>query len=296
MPRVLIVGEAPGRTDGGLTRRRISELSGRPWEEWADWLNLIDEWPGPSRKGSAWNAAAARRRAESLDLSGYEVVVLLGRRVAGAMLPGGAGFPYFRWTERGSARAVVIPHTSGIVRWWNDAENVATARRFLTDIARQSAGRKESTMTTKPKEPKAKAPAKVTAREAVIATLRAAGRPMAPSEVSAIVIEANVVPDLAKTGTTPADYRIEAPIYREAAKGRFYKRVETKPAKFALRDDAPASEPELVATLRRRIADAAEPDEAAIDLKKAAAAADAKAKQSAEKRKAKPDPKAGAKS
>lgn len=135
--RVLIVGEAPGgRNAGGLTRKRISELAGRPWEDWADWVNLLDEYPGPGRyKGSAWNGAAARQGAASLDASGYESVVLLGRRVASATLPGGAGFPFFRWTEWRGARAVVIPHTSGIVRWWNDPENVRAAARFLSGLA-----------------------------------------------------------------------------------------------------------------------------------------------------------------
>lgn len=105
MNRVLIVGEAPGagRRDG-RTRSRLVELSGRPLDEWADWRNLLDDWPGQSRKGSGWDARAARESAAALDVSGYEVVVLLGRRVASVVIPGGAGFPLFR-EKRSSASA-----------------------------------------------------------------------------------------------------------------------------------------------------------------------------------------------
>lgn len=71
-------------------------------------------------------------------------MILLGRRVASAVIPGGAGFPFFRWTERDGARVAVIPHTSGIVRWWNDPENVEAARRFLSELAGQSAAASRS--------------------------------------------------------------------------------------------------------------------------------------------------------
>lgn len=131
---VLIVGEAPGARNAGA-RRRISDLSGRPWEDWADWINLLDEWPGPgSGNGSGWNPRAGRIRARELreTFDGHPLVVLLGRRVAQCVLPAGAGLPWFRRV----GRFVVIPHTSGIVRWWNDPENVERARLFLSGVSR----------------------------------------------------------------------------------------------------------------------------------------------------------------
>lgn len=136
--KILVIGEAPsGRTAGGLTRTRISELAGTPWEEWADWINLLDEWPGRgSGKGSAWDARAAKTRADRMlaDGFGYDRVIVLGRRAAGVLIPGGAGFPFFRWIERAGSKVAVIPHTSGIVRFWNDPGNVQKAREFLAEI------------------------------------------------------------------------------------------------------------------------------------------------------------------
>lgn len=288
MSDILIVGEAPNARGGGLTRSRVSELAGRPWEEWADWVNLLDEWPGSGRgKGSAWNGTAARRRAETLDLTSYDLAILLGRRVAGAMIPGGAGFPFFRWTECAGLRMAVIPHTSGIVRFWNEPENVAKARGFLTEVAGQGShvhatlatgiadegvepltkGDQMSTNTKarpagtrKRRAAKASTAApvakRITGRDAVIAAFRAAGKPLTPNEAAALVIDSGVAPDLGAVGSTPVDYRLYAPIYREAKKGRFYELVSTGPSKFKLRSDAPASEPELVEALKKQVAKA----------------------------------------
>jgi hypothetical protein len=156
--RILIVGEAPGRRAGGLTRTRVSNLAGVPWEEWADWLNLLDDHPGLSTtgKGSGWNTRAARARAETLDLSAYDAVILLGRRVAQAVIPAGAGFPFFRWTERNGTRVAVIPHTSGIVRFWNDPANVRMAKGFIRELLPTKEEDVAATATTRKKAAKAK--------------------------------------------------------------------------------------------------------------------------------------------
>ncbi len=141
MPPILILGEAPGPRAGGLTRRRVSELAGRPWEEWAVWRNLLDDYPGRGRgKGSAWNQRAARQAWEEMEIHGYAAVVMLGRRVAAAIIPGGGGFPFFHWTNlEFDIYGAVIPHTSGIVRFWNDPENVAKAERFFAEMLAEHA-------------------------------------------------------------------------------------------------------------------------------------------------------------
>lgn len=168
----MIVGEAPGRRAGGLTRTRLTELAGEPWEDWADFVNLLPEQPAAARKGSSWDVRAARRAALELDVSGYDAVILLGRRVAQAMIAAGAGFPFFRWTEErlgptGLAalpsesatphRLAVIPHTSGIVRFWNDPASVARATEFLRETIRTYRGEvnhmTDETETTTPTEP-----------------------------------------------------------------------------------------------------------------------------------------------
>jgi hypothetical protein len=117
-------------------------------------VNLLPEQPA-ARKGSSWDVRAARRAALELDVSGYDAVILLGRRVAQAMIAAGAGFPFFRWTEErlgrdGLAalpsesatphRLAVIPHTSGIVRFWNDPESFARASEFLRETIRTVRG------------------------------------------------------------------------------------------------------------------------------------------------------------
>jgi hypothetical protein len=54
--------------------------------------------------------------------------VLLGRRVAAAF--GLASAPYLEWTEARGRTWVVMPHPSGVNRWWNDEEN-----RLLATVA-----------------------------------------------------------------------------------------------------------------------------------------------------------------
>lgn len=270
---ILIVGEAPGARLSGLTRSRIDALAGRPWEEWADWTNLLEEWPGPARgRGSAWNTRAAATRVKEIPFADYDLVILLGRRVAQAVLPGGAGIPWFRFVDRNETRFIVFPHTSGTSAFWNDPEKVERAKGFLTDLVaslddatRYDDVRKFPATGTeqdnpertehKPAMSNTSNSTRVTGREAVIAAFRAAGKPLTAKEAAALVIAAKVVPDLTAVGSTPAEYRLYAPVYREAAAGRFYKRVgSTSPAKFTVRANAPESDPTLVAVLKKTIA------------------------------------------
>lgn len=139
--RFLILGEAPGRlSTSNWSRGRIRDLAGRDLDEWAEWVNLVEEWPGaqPRGKGSLWNPRLAAKKAAELEptFGDYLGVVCLGRRVAQVVIAGGSGFPFFRWTTaRSSGLVAVIPHPSGIVRWWNEPENVEKARTFLSEIA-----------------------------------------------------------------------------------------------------------------------------------------------------------------
>ncbi len=125
----LLVGECPSMRGTGVTRTRITALAGRPWDEWADWLNLIDD---PVIQWTVRQARLAARERRS-RFESYETVVLLGRRVGQAVLAGGAGLPWFRRM----GRYVVVPHSSGVSRWWNDPENEARARAFYEPLGRQ---------------------------------------------------------------------------------------------------------------------------------------------------------------
>lgn len=92
-------------------------------------VNLLGYWPGPSPsgKGSAFPLDEARRAAETLPLA--DGSLLCGRRVAQAY--GLARVPFLEWIDARGRRVAVIPHPSGVSRWWNDPENVRRARIFL---------------------------------------------------------------------------------------------------------------------------------------------------------------------
>lgn len=90
---------------------------------------------------------------------------------------------------------------------------------------------------------------KLSGRDAVVAAFRAAGKALTPNEAAAIVIASGV--EIEAKGKTPMDYRLYAPIYREAKRGKLYRRVgTTTPSKFELRADAPESDPALVEKLK----------------------------------------------
>lgn len=137
--RPLLLGEAPsaksdparpfsGRSGDRL--RRLTDL------DKFDLANLFEQHPGRSAKGkgSRWDAPAARLRAKEATpgLKGRRVV-FVGRRVSTAF-----GYPWlpwatWTWDDRGFW-AAVIPHPSGIVRFWNDPANVEQVALFLCAI------------------------------------------------------------------------------------------------------------------------------------------------------------------
>lgn len=173
MTRPLIVGEAPGpRTDpsvplDGRTGRRLAELAGISEEELrrrARIVNVLPRWPGPAGKGSAFDPrAAALPAAEAVRLHARagSLVLVLGWRAARALngvlygvhrqeylvperhylgdvsvqvavVPDPMRMPGPR-SRRRAVRVAVVPHPSGINRWWNDPANVEAARSFLRE-------------------------------------------------------------------------------------------------------------------------------------------------------------------
>lgn len=99
-------------------------------------------WPGESHgKGAAFPIVAARVRAEAVARRFVfdRAVVLLGKRAARAF---GIREPeYFRPVSRMEWRATVfvVPHPSGVNRWYNERRNVRRMRRFMTAIAKGDA-------------------------------------------------------------------------------------------------------------------------------------------------------------
>jgi len=117
----------------GVSGRRLSDLSGVPVAEWADLANLLSAWPGyAAHKGDRFPLPAARAAADRLMRTNrqHRVLLLLGRGVAQAF--GLDDLPFFKWRRLAGGRLVaVVPHPSGVSRWWNEAPRRVTAREFL---------------------------------------------------------------------------------------------------------------------------------------------------------------------
>lgn len=147
----VLLGEAPSRfgqgpLEGRGTGLKLAELSGLGE---ADYMrsfarrNIFGEPQPKEGKGRAFPVDEARSSFESevLDFHGRRVVVL-GRRVAEAVgLDDQA--EWFTWYgvdadaggEKVSFSAAIMPHPSGINRWWNKESNRLDATRWFWDVA-----------------------------------------------------------------------------------------------------------------------------------------------------------------
>ncbi len=147
---VTTIGQAPGpntpksRPLRGDSGRRIAKLMGLDLDAALELLrprNLLREFPGKAEKGDAFPAAVAREIARRSRLRG-DHVVLLGRHVAAAF--GAAREPYLGWFKLRGRWAVVVPHPSGVNRWYNSPANRRRARRVLRALR---SGRRVSATT-----------------------------------------------------------------------------------------------------------------------------------------------------
>ena len=139
--RVLLIGQAPSQ-DGdpakpleGKIGNRLAGLAGLSVADYlakTDRCNLFNAWPGKNDKGDAWDATSAARVADEMQPNLFaRRVVFLGRQVAAAF--GFPEIPLLTWTEAPELQAEVsvVPHPSGIVRWWNEPGNRVAAGEFL---------------------------------------------------------------------------------------------------------------------------------------------------------------------
>lgn len=141
MRRPIIVGEAPPRGGegrpafSGYAGRRLAALAGvAELSDAFDAVNILDEWPGPQGKGSAFPDALAARAAMRLrGLLEGRLVIVAGRRAARAL---GLRAGYLEPVDAGWCAAAVLPHPSGVNRWWNDPANRRRASAFLAAAAR----------------------------------------------------------------------------------------------------------------------------------------------------------------
>ncbi len=136
----LIIGEAPSRTgdpkkviDGALGAK-LAAFCGMNMQTFrAEFAraNVTDAWPGQAGKGSMFDAEPSARLRRRL-LKG-RLVIMLGKRVARAfdMDP-----DYFIEQRTISGAGVyVVPHPSGINRFYNSAENRSRMACFMRSLA-----------------------------------------------------------------------------------------------------------------------------------------------------------------
>lgn len=94
--------------------------------------NLNDRWNGKSGKGDSFDREEGKERAAALASDAFIAsYVLLGAEVARAF---GFRFSPLAAHERDGKRFLLLPHPSGIVRWWNDKENVEKASLALREF------------------------------------------------------------------------------------------------------------------------------------------------------------------
>lgn len=130
--RILTIGENPGlsgdseATLEGSVGKRLASYAGLTWREYLDLTerrNLFPEYVHP------WPREEARDRAELIfpSLIGRRTL-LLGQRVATAFA---FHWPVLNWVSIGPVTVAIVPHPSGLNRWWNDPINATMARQFL---------------------------------------------------------------------------------------------------------------------------------------------------------------------
>lgn len=141
--RAILVGEAPvAATVGcealgpeGASGRRLARILGvERVSEVAATVNLFDQ---PT---TVWVFEEAEARARSLlDARREARWILCGRRVARAFGLA-ADAPWMDWSPLDYGRlAAVLPHPSGLSRWWNESANVEGARAWLETAVRDEA-------------------------------------------------------------------------------------------------------------------------------------------------------------
>jgi len=161
--RIVVIGQALNRAAGtgphfkrwgarwarrvaitGTIGRKLARLSGLEFHEWmrrTERLNLINRWPGRDGIfGDAFPMKEAVANAYRLHprLHG-RMVILLGRNVADAFTL--TDLRELRWCAFGCEELewtmAIVPHPSGLNRWWNDAVNQRKAGRFLLKAYRE---------------------------------------------------------------------------------------------------------------------------------------------------------------
>lgn len=144
----LIIGEAPSKNQDpphpieGRIGQRLADLSGLTLPEFLahfDRTNLIHVRQDTAAHGFQFDMPLARRRAEVLAQSfrPNQIVLLLGQRVAMAFGFSNRTQPFVQHHIHG-AEVRIVPHPSGINRWWNEPKNEDAAKVFMRTIVERT--------------------------------------------------------------------------------------------------------------------------------------------------------------
>lgn len=149
MKKTLLVGEAPARGNDdqpaftGRSGQFLTDLIGIPVLAAFDCRNLLERYPGAheSGKGARFNIAEARWSVAKIwDMAKTDTrVILAGKRVAKAFEVDSEYLVWTKWRLRGVPEFMseidlaILPHPSGVNRWWNDPDAKELARIFLLE-------------------------------------------------------------------------------------------------------------------------------------------------------------------
>ncbi len=139
----LIIGEAPGKNGDasmpceGRIGARLASCAGITFDEYLDLfdrVNLLDEQPQDAPKGMAFNVKLAGKVAHQMELTmpRWPFILLLGKRVAAAFKF--TSVNYFQQVAIDGIPTWVVPHPSGVNRWWNSFDNELQMIRFMRGI------------------------------------------------------------------------------------------------------------------------------------------------------------------
>lgn len=137
----MFVGEAPSKSTArygghaltGETGRRLAEWSGLSAAEFRAAVECRNVYTTlPERWAHVRAAEFARVLWSAPETQRAPLVVLLGARVARAF--GFTHAVHFEVYQTGGPAVAVIPHPSGLNRFWNDQTNIARAETFLRRV------------------------------------------------------------------------------------------------------------------------------------------------------------------
>lgn len=145
--RVLLVGQAPSRVMqpgdppfwGTQALARLAKYCGESdppkLYEVYDFINLVDEYPGPSAPGSKWDQKpkipSDRREWLFKQVMERTTVILLGAAARDVFLAKGSKmFGWRRLSDDPVVQVTWSAHPGGTSMWWNRPENTQAGKDF----------------------------------------------------------------------------------------------------------------------------------------------------------------------